>query len=81
MFDVTQPVNRIEFLKDTLHDMAEFFKKPDSKNDPDYALMQEVYNEIGDELRQLSEEESYRDEHISDQLSVIHRVDDNISFS
>ena len=81
MFNAIQPVNRIEFLKDTLHDMAEFFKKPSSKHDPDYALMQEAYNEIGDELQQLSEEESYREEHISDQLTVIHRVDDNISFS
>ena len=81
MFNAIEPVNRIEFLKDTLHDMAEFFKKPSSKQDPDYALMQEAYNEIGDELQQLSEEESYRDEHISDQLTVIHRVDDNINFS
>ena len=81
MFNVTQPVNRIEFLKDTLHDMAEFFKNPDSKDDPDYALMKETYEVIGDELRQLSEEESYRDEHISDQLTVIYKTDDTDIFS
>lgn len=71
MFNATEPVNRIEFLKDTLHDMAEFFKKPDSKDDPDYALMQEAYEVIGDELQQLSEEASYKDEHVYDELTVI----------
>ena len=81
MFNVTESVNRIEFLKNTLHDMAEFFNTPENKDDPDYELMQEAYEVIGDELQQLSEEASYRDEHISDQLTVIHRVDDNISFS
>jgi len=81
MFNVTEPVNRIEFLKNTLHDMAEFFNTPENKDDPDYALMLEAYEVIGDELQQLSEEASYRDEHVYDELTVIYRGDDSISFS
>jgi hypothetical protein len=80
MYNINQP-NVKDLLKDTLHDMSEFLKNPENKNDPDYELMQETYDEIDAELRQILEEESYKNEDISDQLIVIYKRDEGGSFS
>jgi len=80
MYNINQP-NVKDLLKDTLHDMSEFLKNPENKNDPDYELMQETYDEIDAELRQILEEESYKNEDISDQLTVIYKRDEGGSFS
>jgi len=80
MYNINQPKVK-DLLKDTLHDMSEFLKNPENKNDPDYELMQETYDEIDAELRQILEEESYKNEDVSDQLTVIYKRDDGGSFS
>jgi len=80
MYNTKQPSVK-DLLKDTLHDMSEFLKNPENKDDPEYEMMQETYNEIDDELRQILEEESYKNEDISDQLTVIYKKDDGGSFS
>jgi hypothetical protein len=80
MYNTKQP-NVKDLLKDTLHDMSEFLKNPENKHDPDYELMQETYDEIDAELRQILEEESYKNEDVSDQLTVIYKKDDGGSFS
>ena len=62
MYRTTKPISRKDLLIDTLHSMAEYLKKSENYNDPEYVLMQEAFHEIDDELRQIIEEEEWRNE-------------------
>ena len=66
---------------DTLHSMAEYLKKSKNHDDPEYLLMQETFHQIDAELRQIIKEEEFRNEYLSDQLSIIHRNDEEESYS
>lgn len=73
MYRTTKPVSRKDLLIDTLHSMAEYLKKSENYDDPEYVLMQETFHEIDDELRQIIKEEEFRNEYLFEQLTIIHK--------
>jgi len=81
MYRTTKPISRKDLLIDTLHSMAEYLKKSENYDDPEYVLMQEAFHEIDDELRHIIQEEEFRNEYLSEQLTIIHRGDEEDSYS